>query len=190
MSGSTRAVETSGLSLPKWQIALAVGAPVALGVGYWYYRSRKGTTTNKSFDDVEKQAALKQKAVDVETAAAAVRSTGEKQNGSASVPATTTPVVQVVEEDPYKLAQIHKNKGNKSFKEGKYADAINWYAQAIEICPKTKVQDISTFHQNRAAAYEQLVRDDAHYILISYLELQLNLFFITEKLCSSDTRLQ
>ena len=191
MSGSTRAVETSGLSLPKWQIALAVGAPVALGLGYWYYRSRKGTTTNKSFDDVEKQAALKQKAVDVETAAA-VRSTGEKQNGSASVPATATPVAQVVEEDPYKLAQIHKNKGNKSFKEGKYADAINWYAQAIEICPKTKVQDISTFHQNRAAAYEQLVRDDARYILILHLQLQLEsfFFFITEKLCSSDTRLQ
>jgi hypothetical protein len=31
MSGSARAGSSSGLSLPKWQIALAIGAPVALG---------------------------------------------------------------------------------------------------------------------------------------------------------------
>ena len=31
MAASTRAVSSSGLSLPKWQIALAIGAPVALG---------------------------------------------------------------------------------------------------------------------------------------------------------------
>jgi import receptor subunit TOM70 len=133
--------------------------------GYWYYRSRKAsTTTHKSLDDVEKQAALGQKvAVDVE----AVPSTGEKQNGSATVvPAAAKPVE--AEEDPFKLAQIYKNKGNKCFKEGKYADAINYYAQAIEVCPKTKVHDISTFHQNRAAAYEQLVRYFSLLLKIQY----------------------
>ena len=28
-----------GSPLPKWQLALAVGAPVALGLGYMYYRN-------------------------------------------------------------------------------------------------------------------------------------------------------
>lgn len=29
----------SGSPLPKWQLALAVGAPVALGLGYMYYKN-------------------------------------------------------------------------------------------------------------------------------------------------------
>ena len=30
-----------GLSLPRWQVALAIGAPVAIGIaGFWYYRRR------------------------------------------------------------------------------------------------------------------------------------------------------
>ncbi len=63
----------------------------------------------------------------------------------------------IEEEDPFKQAQAYKNKGNKYFKDGKYADAIKCYQQAIDVCPKNKVQDVSTFHQNRAAAFEQLV---------------------------------
>lgn len=155
MAASTRVSESTGISLPKWQIALAIGAPVALGLGFWYYRSRKGTqlTKDKS-SDVEKQAPK------IVAAVEAV-STGESktQNGNPPAVVSAAPVAPVVEEvtDPYKLAQVNKNKGNKSFKEGKYADAINCYAQAIEVCPKTKVSDISTFYQNRAAAYEQLV---------------------------------
>ena len=50
----------------------------------------------------------------------------------------------------------YKNKGNKYFKEGKYSDSIKCYQQAIDICPKDNT-DISVFHQNRAAAFEQLV---------------------------------
>lgn len=29
----------TGTPLPKWQLALAVGAPVALGLGYIYYKN-------------------------------------------------------------------------------------------------------------------------------------------------------
>lgn len=30
--------------LPKWQLALVVGAPVALGLGYMYYKSTSSST--------------------------------------------------------------------------------------------------------------------------------------------------
>lgn len=41
---SSAASVVSG-SLPKWQLALAVGAPVALGLGYMYYKT---STQSKS----------------------------------------------------------------------------------------------------------------------------------------------
>jgi len=32
--------------LPKWQLALVVGAPVALGLGYMYYRNKNGSSNS------------------------------------------------------------------------------------------------------------------------------------------------
>ena len=58
--------------------------------------------------------------------------------------------------DPLEQALAAKNKGNKYFKGGKYDLAIRCYTEAIEMCPKDKVIDLSTFYQNRAAAYDQL----------------------------------
>jgi mitochondrial import receptor subunit TOM70 len=55
-------------------------------------------------------------------------------------------------------AQAAKNRGNKFFKAGKYDKAIECYTEAIEVCPADQREDISTFYQNRAAAYEQLVK--------------------------------
>lgn len=60
------------------------------------------------------------------------------------------------EENPLKKALAYKAEGNKYFKSGKYAEAIKCYDSAIEICPKDKKLDLSTFYQNRAAAYEQM----------------------------------
>jgi import receptor subunit TOM70 len=60
--------------------------------------------------------------------------------------------------DPAAKAVSAKNKGNKYFKGGRYELAIKCYSEAIEICPEGKKDDLSTFFQNRAAAYEQLVR--------------------------------
>lgn len=34
--------------LPKWQLALVVGAPVALGLGYMYYRNRNSSSSSSS----------------------------------------------------------------------------------------------------------------------------------------------
>ena len=58
--------------------------------------------------------------------------------------------------DPLEQALAAKNKGNKYFKGGKYDLAIRCYTEAIEVCPKDKTIDLSTFYQNRAAAYDQL----------------------------------
>lgn len=62
-------------------------------------------------------------------------------------------------------AQRLKTEGNKQFKIGKYDEAINQYNNAIEICPKENTEALATFYQNRAAAYEQLVRIFLYYIL-------------------------
>lgn len=58
---------------------------------------------------------------------------------------------------PLEKAQSYKNKGNKYFKGGKYKEAIKCYDDAIETCPPENKVDLSTFYQNRAAAYEQQV---------------------------------
>ncbi|KAG7276296.1 hypothetical protein CRUP_015619, partial [Coryphaenoides rupestris] len=56
---------------------------------------------------------------------------------------------------PLDRAQGAKNKGNKYFKAGKYDLAIQCYTEAIALCPAEQRVDLSTFYQNRAAAYEQ-----------------------------------
>lgn len=60
-------------------------------------------------------------------------------------------------QSPLEKAQSSKNKGNKYFKGGKYAEAIKCYDEAIELCPPEHKVDLSTFYQNRAAAYDQQV---------------------------------
>uniref|UniRef100_A0A673B857 Mitochondrial import receptor subunit TOM70 n=1 Tax=Sphaeramia orbicularis TaxID=375764 RepID=A0A673B857_9TELE len=59
---------------------------------------------------------------------------------------------------PLDRAQAAKNKGNKYFKAGKYENAIQCYTEAISLCPGEQKADLSTFYQNRAAAYEQQMK--------------------------------
>ncbi len=124
MSASARASDSTGLSLPKWQIALAIGAPVAIGLGIWYYRSRPKQPAKAS--NVTKQEKTAQN-VKREAGPDAVReSQPVTSNGTA---ASAAVISEVVEEDPYKAAQTHKNRGNKQFKDGRYAEAIKSYQQ-------------------------------------------------------------
>lgn len=51
-----------------------------------------------------------------------------------------------------------KEKGNKCFSSGKYEEAIVHYEKAIELCPKNEIMSLATFYQNKAAAYDKLVR--------------------------------
>lgn len=57
---------------------------------------------------------------------------------------------------PLQKAQKYKNEGNVQFKMGKYDEAIVLYNKAIDTCPKENTEDLATFYQNRAAAYEHL----------------------------------
>jgi len=151
MAASTRAVNSTGLSMPKWQIALAIGAPVALGLGVWYYRSNKAVK-KVSKDDVNEApngtatTATVQSQIEGDKIVAS--NSSSLQSGESPPVSHTVPAPAETVQDPYKQSQVFKNKGNKYFKEGKFADAIKCYQQAIDLCPKTKVQDVSTFHQN------------------------------------------
>lgn len=58
---------------------------------------------------------------------------------------------------PLERAQSIKDKGNVFFKEGKYNDAVRCYSEAIDLCPKSETNILSTFFQNRAACHDQLV---------------------------------
>ncbi|KAL3213295.1 hypothetical protein MRX96_035530 [Rhipicephalus microplus] len=58
--------------------------------------------------------------------------------------------------DPFERAKAFKNQGNKYFKEGKFDKAIECYSEAIALCPPQNKNELATFYQNRAAAYENL----------------------------------
>ena len=51
-------------------------------------------------------------------------------------------------------ALTYKEKGNKSFKEGKFQEAIEWYTKAVKVGEKHK--ELPIFYKNRAAAYLKL----------------------------------
>lgn len=60
-------------------------------------------------------------------------------------------------QSPLDQAQAAKNRGNKYFKASRFEQAIQCYTEAISMCPAEQKGDLSTFYQNRAAAYEQQV---------------------------------
>ncbi|XP_057685990.1 mitochondrial import receptor subunit TOM70-like [Corythoichthys intestinalis] len=59
---------------------------------------------------------------------------------------------------PLGRALATNNKGNKYFEAGKYENAIQCFTEAIALCPTEQKSDLSTFYQNRAAAYEQQMK--------------------------------
>uniref|UniRef100_A0A674BHK7 Translocase of outer mitochondrial membrane 70 homolog A (S. cerevisiae) n=1 Tax=Salmo trutta TaxID=8032 RepID=A0A674BHK7_SALTR len=76
-----------------------------------------------------------------------------KRNGERTTPEGSASPVQG--QDGGATNSGAKNKGNKYFKAGKYEQAIHCYTEAIGLCPRENQTDLSTFYQNRAAAYEQ-----------------------------------
>lgn len=128
-SGST------GSYIPRWTLAALIGTPIALGLGYLYYRKQASVTDSgredrKKLEDIDK----------------AVSIDDQSEVGAASVPEVTR----------LERAQKFKAEGNKHFGKGEYDKAITLYDRAIEECPVTDKIDLATFYQNRAAAYEQL----------------------------------
>ncbi|XP_058817406.1 mitochondrial import receptor subunit TOM70 [Topomyia yanbarensis] len=129
---------STGSTFPKWQLAILIGAPVALGIGYLYWK--KSTEAEESDDTLTKKklGEIKDKTISLD---------GESTHDAPSKRKTLTPLEE---------AQKHKNEGNVYFREAKYDLAIQEYDLAIEKCPTTENNDLSTFYQNRAAAYEHL----------------------------------
>lgn len=146
-SGST------GSTFPKWQLALLLGAPVALTLGYLYYRQ-----SSVEEGDAKKKGKLDSKTVSIDDGGAAESGSGDTKvvrNGTATKGGAASGDAQK-EKDPLAIAVEYKNSGNEQYRAGKYDEAIVFYDKAIHNCPNTKSTDLATFYQNRAAAYEQL----------------------------------
>ncbi|XP_015601170.1 mitochondrial import receptor subunit TOM70 [Cephus cinctus] len=139
----------SSSPLPKWQLALAVGAPVALGLGYMYY---KNSTKSASKPDRGK-------------AKGNIKENGTSADKQISIDGEISPkgqpLTEPANETQLEKAQRYKNEGNNFFKAGKYDEAISWYNKAIETCPTENPIDLATFYHNRAAAYEHLKKYSA-----------------------------
>uniref|UniRef100_A0A673BBQ5 Translocase of outer mitochondrial membrane 70 homolog A (S. cerevisiae) n=1 Tax=Sphaeramia orbicularis TaxID=375764 RepID=A0A673BBQ5_9TELE len=132
MAASKPVEPQSGTGLPRWQLALLVGTPIVLGVGAVYLWNRSRTKERQG------------------------KGTGERKTPEGS--ASPVQGQDGAARSPLDRAQAAKNKGNKYFKAGKYENAIQCYTEAISLCPGEQKADLSTFYQNRAAAYEQQMK--------------------------------
>lgn len=119
------ATGSTGSSFPKWQLAILLGAPIAIGLGYLYLKNRH--------EDPEKKRLA-------EVAAKKTVSLDEEQNKY---------------ETALERATKLKAAGNRAFHAGKYDDAIVLYNEAIEACPPDHPTDLATYYQNRSACYEK-----------------------------------
>ncbi|KAL2747199.1 mitochondrial import receptor subunit TOM70 [Vespula maculifrons] len=129
-------------ALPKWQLALAVGAPVALGLGYMYYKSSTKPSSKpergKSKYGSRENGTKNDKQISID--------------GDCNLKSENTSRI----ETPLEKAQKFKDEGNVHFKMGKYDEAIALYNNAIDACPKSNKEELAIYYQNRAAAYEHL----------------------------------
>lgn len=134
---------STGSTFPKWQLALLIGAPVAIGLGYLYWRKSADQGEGSGGDKLTKKklADLKDKTISLDGDS----SEAKQQQQPDAKPLTGRD-----------LALKHKNNGNAHFRAGKYDLAISEYDTAIEHCPTYEANDRATYYQNRAAAYEQL----------------------------------
>ncbi|XP_071368874.1 mitochondrial import receptor subunit TOM70 [Centroberyx affinis] len=140
MAASKPVEPQSGTGLPRWQLALLIGTPIVLGVGAVYLWNRSRTKERRGKGNGERKTP-EGSASPVQGQDGAARASREQENMS-----------------PLDRAQAAKNKGNKYFKAGKYEQAIQCYTEAIALCPTEQKADLSTFYQNRAAAYEQQMK--------------------------------
>ncbi|KAK2540892.1 Tomm70a [Columba guinea] len=126
-----------GTGLSRWQLALVLGAPILLGAGALYLWGRRAARRGG-------KGASERKTPEGRASPGPCGGGGQLDGPGHE------------ETSPLDRAQAAKNKGNKYFKAGKYEQAIQCYTEAISLCPPEKNLDLSTFYQNRAAAYEQL----------------------------------
>jgi len=126
------------VGIPKWVWGLAIGIPVAAALAFILFGPEGGDGSGQK----KKKKAKKE--------AEAVKDPTPLGEGKVEIE-------DVIEgpTDPFEKAVAAKNRGNKYFRGARYELAIKNYSEAIEMCPKDKSLDLATFHQNRAAAYDQ-----------------------------------
>lgn len=128
------------IGITKLQLALIIGTPIAIGAGYYLYKSTRTTAPDDKKTRLEN---LKGKSISID--GKETESFSEKKSG-----------VETEKLTPLKQALLFKDEGNACFKSGKYDEAIKFYEKAIEKCPEENKTDMAIFYQNRSAAYEML----------------------------------
>lgn len=118
---------TGSTPFPKWQLAILLGAPLAIGLGYLYLKNR--------LEDPEKKKLAELKA-----------KTTISLDNEDSAKSSETPIDRATK---LKVA------GNRAFHAGEYDKAISLYNEAIEACPTDHPIDLATYYQNRSACFEK-----------------------------------
>jgi len=143
--------------IPKWVLGVAVGVPVAAALIYILFgpsgepKKKKPKKTGQK--EQTKQETKSHGLINDKSDPTVVTKATEVKLEDPKVLVEDVPEEPT---DPLERAIAAKNRGNKYFKGGRYELAIKCYSEAIDICPKDKPIDLATFHQNRAAAYDQL----------------------------------
>ncbi|GBP44648.1 Mitochondrial import receptor subunit TOM70 [Eumeta japonica] len=120
---------TGSSPFPKWQLAILLGAPLAIGLGYLYLRNRLEDPDKKKLSELTAKTTISL----------------DKEEGKDSK----------ATESAIDRAMKLKGAGNRAFHAGEYDKAIALYNQAIETCPPDRPVDLATFYQNRSACYEK-----------------------------------
>jgi len=162
MAAEGPAAGEGGGGVPKWVIGVAVGVPVAAALMYILFgpsgepkkKPKKNAKPEQTKQEVKSHVNDAKPVEEVKVVTNKVEQKVDKEQ---------VVIEDVPEEptDPLEKAVAAKNRGNKYFRGARYELAIKCYTEAIEICPKDKSIDLATFHQNRAAAYDQLDDLDA-----------------------------
>ncbi|XP_046962078.1 mitochondrial import receptor subunit TOM70 [Vanessa cardui] len=118
---------TGSTPFPKWQLAILLGAPLAIGLGYLYLRNRLEDPEKKKIAELKAKTTI---------------SLDNEDNAKAT-------------ESAIDRAMKLKGAGNRAFHAGEYDKAIALYNEAIEACPPDRPVDLATFYQNRSACYEK-----------------------------------
>lgn len=147
------------IKLTKWQLALIVGTPLAIGMGVYVYKKINAPTET---GDKPKTSAKSKQGLDTNKQSLSIDGTSEDKELEKKKKKAELENEKL---SPLKEATMFKIEGNTCYRNGKYDEAITFYDKAIDKCPKDNKTDLAIFYQNRAASYEMLrkwqkVKDD------------------------------
>lgn len=141
------------VKLNKWQVALLLGTPLAIGLGMYVLNrssrdgAKSGSTQGKSSEGGQsrQKSKIEKQALSIDGTAS--DSELERKQKSAELGEKLSPL---------KEANNYKMEGNNCYRNAKFDEAISFYDKAIDKCPPEHRTDMAIFYQNRAAAYEML----------------------------------